>query len=199
MIGKENIVPNIYENINNKTLSNINFKEPIRDLFDFMFFTKRFCKDLIEVSDIYGNWSDGENADKRLGGGYENIPTRDIHLKQMGLADQWKFILDNYISKLASHYYSYFRTNKTNIVFVVKYSMDGQKKLQPYHDSSSYSVLFTLNKDFEGGGTHFIRQNYKTSNVPIGNCSLHPGKLTHYHEGLAITSGERYIMVAFIN
>ena len=68
-------------------------------------------------------------------------------MNQIDLDDQWNYIVDNYMSKLASHYYSYFKTTGTNIVFVVKYSMDGQRELRPHHDSSSYSVLFTLNDD----------------------------------------------------
>ena len=31
----------------------------------------------------YGQWSGGTNKDERLTGGYENVPTRDIHMKQV--------------------------------------------------------------------------------------------------------------------
>ena len=191
------ITEEVYNNRNN--VSNINITEPIRDMFNFMFFTPLFCETIINISKKSNNWSNGENKDSRLGGGYENVPTRDIHLNQLGLEEVWKEILFTYISKFASHLYSSFKTNGTNIVFIVKYSMDGQKDLQPHHDSSSYTVLFTLNDKFKGGGTHFIRQNFKTSNVPIGSCTMHPGRLTHYHSGIPITEGERYILVAFIN
>ena len=194
---KKFIDNNISSNMCN--MSNITINEHIKDMYDFMFFSPLLCKCLINIADSLNKWSDGTNKDNRLAGGHENVPTRDIHLNQLDLDDQWKFILNKYISKLASFLYSNFKTNETNIVFLVKYSMDGQKDLCPHHDSSSYSVLFTLNNDFEGGGTYFLRQDYKSQNVPIGNCSIHPGRLTHYHSGIPITSGERYILVGFIN
>lgn len=187
----------VLDNIN--SIDKISINEPIKDMYDFMFFTPTFCKSIIKISDNSNLWSDGSNDDKRLAGGYENVPTRDIHLYQIDLDKQWNFILDKYISKFASFLYSNFKTNDTNIIFIVKYSMEGQKELVPHHDSSSYSVLFTLNNEFSGGGTYFLRQNYKSINNPIGTCSIHPGRLTHYHSGLPITSGKRYILVGFIN
>jgi hypothetical protein len=32
-----------------------------------------------------------------------------------------------------------------------------------------------------------------------GTLLAHPGRVTHYHEGLSTTSGTRYIMVSFVN
>ena len=191
----------IHKNINDNmyNMNKININEPIKDLYDFMFFTPLACKCLINIANNLNQWSDGKNEDTRSAGGHENVPTRDIHLYQLDLNNQWKIILDKYISKLAAYLYSNFKTNETNIIFIVKYSMDGQRDLCPHHDSSSYSVLFTLNDEFEGGGTYFLRQDHKSENVPIGNFSIHPGRLTHYHAGIPITSGERYILVGFIN
>ena len=31
----------------------------------------------------FGQWSGGDHQDKRLSGGYENVPTRDIHMNQV--------------------------------------------------------------------------------------------------------------------
>lgn len=33
----------------------------------------------------HGGWSAGKNEDTRLDGGYENVPTRDIHMKQVSI------------------------------------------------------------------------------------------------------------------
>lgn len=35
--------------------------------------------------------------DERLTGGYENVPTRDIHMNQVALEQQWLFFLREYI------------------------------------------------------------------------------------------------------
>ena len=83
--------------------------------------------------------------------------------------------------------------------FIVKYSMDGQKHLEPHHDSSTYTLNLCLNNDFEGGGCRFVRQNFILNNKNIGYACIHPGRLTHYHEGIQITSGKRLILVCFIN
>ena len=77
--------------------------------------------------------------------------------------------------------------------------MDGQQNLSPHHDSSTYTVNIALNDEYEGGGCRFIRQDVKLLNQKISYSSIHPGRLTHYHEGLPITSGKRYILVSFIN
>lgn len=44
-----------------------------------------------------GEWSPGKNEDPRLAGGYENVPTVDIHMKQVGLEQQWLYFLREYI------------------------------------------------------------------------------------------------------
>ena len=84
---------------------------------------------------------------------------------------------------------------------MVKYKWDEQSKLEPHHDSSSYTANIALNKrgvDYEGGGYRFIRQNFNFYQENVGHCCIHPGKVTHYHEGLPTTKGVRYILVSFI-
>ena len=38
--------------------------------------------------------------DSRLEGGYESVPTRDIHMKQIGLEEGWLYFLKQYVSPL---------------------------------------------------------------------------------------------------
>lgn len=45
----------------------------------------------------FGEWSSGKNQDPRLAGGYENVPTRDIHMNQVGLEQHWLYFLREYI------------------------------------------------------------------------------------------------------
>ena len=44
--------------------------------------SETFARELIEEMEHYGKWSSGNNEDDRLDGGYENVPTRDIHMNQ---------------------------------------------------------------------------------------------------------------------
>ena len=38
--------------------------------------------------------------DSRLEGGYESVPTRDIHMKQVGLEPGWLHLLNTYVRPL---------------------------------------------------------------------------------------------------
>ncbi len=92
-----------------------------------------------------------------------------------------------------------------------------QNKLRPHHDVSTYTINLALNeadKDYEvniytydldlfvflkGGGCRFIRYNCTLRALRRGWVLMHPGRLTHLHEGLPTTKGKRYIMVSFID
>uniref|UniRef100_A0A493TH16 procollagen-lysine 5-dioxygenase n=2 Tax=Anas platyrhynchos TaxID=8839 RepID=A0A493TH16_ANAPP len=86
--------------------------------------------------------------------------------------------------------------------FVVKYSPDRQRSLRPHHDSSTFTINIALNKvgeDFQGGGCKFLRYNCSIESPRKGWSFMHPGRLTHLHEGLPILNGTRYIAVSFID
>lgn len=177
----------------------LNYNTVCTDAFQFPIFTEKFCEELIELTEDKKLWSAGKHNDSRIQGGYEHHPTVDVHLNQINLENIWKDIVKNYISKVASFLYDGITTKETNINFVVKYSVTGQRKLNPHHDASTYTVNIALNDNFKGGGCHFIRQNVKVIDNPIGYSLIHPGKLTHYHAGIELLEGNRYILVSFIN
>ena len=193
--------PEFRKAINN--WKNLSVDEPCKWCFTFPFVTELFCDHLLDEVNAINSWSPGghkEIKDDRIGN-TENIPTVDIHMKQIGFRKQWEKIIHTYISKLVSYIFSPFKTKGVNIAFVVKYEIGNQEYLMPHHDSSSYSLGITLNepnKDFIGGGTRFIKQNV-TVQGKKGYGTLHPGRLTHYHEGVKITKGTRYIFISFIN
>ena len=86
--------------------------------------------------------------------------------------------------------------------FTVRYRWEEQPSLKPHHDNSLYTLNLALNKhgrDFDGGATHFVRQNCTDYTAEPGTFLAHPGRVTHYHEGKATTSGTRYIMISFVN
>lgn len=183
------------------TISTLPFSEPIPFLFQFPLFNERFCQHLIEEMEFYGKWSGGTHNDIRLAGGHENVPTRDIHLYQIGFGDIWKQFVKEYIYPWARVCFPGIQFKGTNIDFVVKYTTQGQPSLKPHHDSSSYSINIALNQrciDFQGGGTKFIKSGYHHTTQKKGWCLMHPGRVTHYHEGVGITSGTRYILVSFV-
>ena len=185
--------------LHNKFNTEIIMNEIGNNINKVQVFSEIFCKEVLEIANRNGNWSKGKDNtyDERIQA-KENHPTQDIHLKELGLEDMWKWIVDTYISKLVWNKYNYNYKN-INISFVVKYDMNGQRKLRPHHDSSTFTLNLCLNSDFDGGGCHFIKDDIKCVNKDIGSIILHPGKLTHYHSGMPITDGTRFILVSFIN
>ncbi|KAK3872939.1 hypothetical protein Pcinc_022023 [Petrolisthes cinctipes] len=176
---------------------------PCPDVYWFPIFTTRFCKELVEQANDNGGWSDGGNKDPRLAGGYENVPTVDIHMNQMEFEQEWLWILKHYVKPLAEKVYLGYDSDARAIMnFIVRYRPAEQSFLRPHHDSSTYTINIGLNRphiDYEGGGAHFIRYNCSVVDTKVGWALMHPGRLTHYHEGLRTTNGTRYIMVSFID
>ncbi|ETN84286.1 hypothetical protein NECAME_17172 [Necator americanus] len=134
------------------------------DVYDYPLVSERFSKELIEEMEHFGKWSDGSNKDERLAGGYENVPTRDIHMNQVGYERHWLFFLDEYVRPLQEKVFTgyYHRPVEANMMFVVRYRPDEQPSLRPHHDASTFSVDIALNKrgvDYEGGGVRYTRYN----------------------------------------
>lgn len=49
--------------------------------------------------------------DPRLNGGYENVPTRDIHMNQVSFETEWLLFLDKYIRPIQEKaFMGYFHT-----------------------------------------------------------------------------------------
>ena len=172
------------------------------DIYTFPLLSEQFCDEFVEEAEASKMWSSGDVSDKRLQGGYEPVPTRDIHFGQIDFKDAFRTLLLNYVAPIAEHYYpGYYMKARDNLDFIVKYQPEGQAYLRPHHDASSVTIVVALNQrgtDFEGGGTRFVRQNC-TAFSNKGMTTLHPGRITHQHEGLQTTKGTRYILVSFID
>uniref|UniRef100_A0A8C7KLT6 procollagen-lysine 5-dioxygenase n=1 Tax=Oncorhynchus kisutch TaxID=8019 RepID=A0A8C7KLT6_ONCKI len=177
-------------------------EEPCPDVFWFPVFTERACDELVEEMEHYGSWSGGNHEDKRITGGYETVPTDDIHMKQIGYDKEWLHFIREvhiplYMCDLGCSTQGYAVMN-----FVVKYTPGRQAYLRPHHDSSTFTINVALNSkgtDFQGGGCRFHRYNCSVDSPRKGWSFMHPGRLTHLHEGLPTTNGTRYIAVSFID
>ncbi|VDL90349.1 unnamed protein product [Schistocephalus solidus] len=179
------------------------FEQPCPDVFWFPFLSERFCRELIEELENFGQWSNGSPYDSRLESGYENVPTIDIHMRQIGWEEHWIHLMQTYIHPLQqSLYEGYTDLPTARMNFVVRYKPDEQPLLRPHHDASTYTLNIALNKpglDYKGGGANFIRYNCSVVDSRVGWALIHPGRLTHLHEGLRTTFGTRYIFVSFVN
>lgn len=178
-------------------------EQPCPDVYWFPAFSERMCDDLVETMEANGDWSGGRHNDERLAGGYENVPTVDIHMNQIGLEKEWLKFLKDFIAPVTEKLYPGYYTKAQAIMnFVVRYRPDEQPSLRPHHDSSTFTVNIALNSkgvDYQGGGCRFLRYDCRVEAPRKGWSFMHPGRLTHYHEGLPTTQGTRYIMVSFVD
>jgi len=181
------------------------FNEVGTDIWNIPFFSPEFCKYLIQIAEKKNTWSSGiytdqNTVDSRINA-VENVPTQDIHLVDLGLHNFWTHVVSKYFNIILDHLYNY-KVKNYHIAFIVKYNADnGQTSLKPHHDASVYTINIALNSDDEytGGGVNFLKKNCLFVNKNPGYLLLHPGRVTHRHEALPITSGKRYILVSFNN
>lgn len=178
-------------------------EQPCPDVYWFPAFSDRMCDELVETMEHNGEWSGGKHTDERLAGGYENVPTVDIHMTQIDFEKEWLKFLKEYIVPVTEKLYpGYYPKAQAVMNFVVRYRPDEQPSLRPHHDSSTFTINVALNskgRDYQGGGCRFLRYDCKVEAPRKGWSFMHPGRLTHYHEGLPTTQGTRYIMVSFVD
>uniref|UniRef100_A0A8C5PC27 procollagen-lysine 5-dioxygenase n=1 Tax=Leptobrachium leishanense TaxID=445787 RepID=A0A8C5PC27_9ANUR len=178
-------------------------EQPCPDVFWFPVFSEKACDELVEEMEHFGHWSGGKHGDKRLAGGYENVPTDDIHMTQVGIDSEWLHFIREYIAPITLKVFAgYYTKGYALLNFVVKYTPERQSYLRPHHDASTFTINIALNSkgtDFQGGGCKFSRYNCSIDSPRKGWSFMHPGRLTHLHEGLPVTNGTRYIAVSFID
>ena len=85
-------------------------------------------------------------------------------------------------------------------LFFVRYSavVGEQRELEIHTDDSTFSFNILLNsaEAFEGGGTYFEATGRTVRPAARGTAVVHSGHARH--GGVAITSGERYLLVGFV-
>ena len=133
------------------------------DTYQMVMFTPTFCEHMIEEAEYEDNWFLSGNAavydarNKRK----ESVPTTDINLWQYGLEEMWMAFINFYLyPRKCTFYPGHPGLDLGGHFFTVRYRWEEQPALKPHHDNSLYSINVALNqigKDFEGGGTHFLR------------------------------------------
>ncbi|XP_054904592.1 procollagen-lysine,2-oxoglutarate 5-dioxygenase 1 [Poeciliopsis prolifica] len=178
-------------------------ENPCPDVYWFPLFNDVACDHLVEEMEHFGKWSGGGNVDTRIQGGYENVPTIDIHMNQVNFEKEWQKFLLEFVAPITEKMFpGYYTKAQFDLAFVVRYKPDEQPSLRPHHDASTFTINIALNQvgtDYQGGGCHFIRYDCSIQAPRKGWALMHPGRLTHYHEGLPTTAGVRYIAVSFVD
>jgi hypothetical protein len=164
--------------------------EELLNIYTIPAFTDEFCDFIMEEAEACNCWT----VDR-----HESYPTTDMVLGTIGLGDTYQKVLKKYIWPLS---YKLFKLegnswlNMSSENFIARYHPYAQYHLSLHHDASQITTVVTLNEDFEGGGMYFPNQNSKLKGKK-GDISIHPGQITHWHGGLPVETGQRYIIVSF--
>lgn len=166
--------------------------EEIPNIFTIPAFTEDFCDFMIDEAEASNQWT----FDR-----HENYPTTDMLLQVIDMQETYHQILKEYLWPCAKHMYKLEEeawVDMTSENFLARYHPYAQYHLALHHDMSNITTVVTLNEDFEGGGTYFVKQKTKLKGLK-GHVSIHPGQITHRHGGLPVDHGQRYIIVSFCN
>ncbi|XP_071545280.1 procollagen-lysine,2-oxoglutarate 5-dioxygenase 1-like isoform X2 [Panulirus ornatus] len=188
----------VHPNYTSALAENTTLEMPCPDVYWFPLFKERYAREMIETFEGYGIWSDGSNNHR-----YRNGPPQ-INIESVGLDAVWQEILTKWVSPIAMKIFKgYSRFPPRALMkFMVRYKPDEQPFLRPHHDTSTYTINVALNQpgvDYKGGGCRFVRYNCSVTDSRVGWVLMHPGRLTHLHEGLPTTEGTRYIIVTFVD
>ena len=150
-------------------------------LIDFL--TPSMCDSIIELSERHGGYKN-DVGDK--------VPGQEIRMKELnlleGLSCHWERTVAPILDKefLTCSYYG------VRDAFIIKYTMDGQRELPLHSDASLVTGSIKLNDDYTGGELYYPRQELKNTDIPVGQCILFPGQVTHPHQSLELKSGTKW-------
>lgn len=129
---------------------------------------------------------------------HDAFPTVDIPCQEVTKISNLVFerVNSNILQFISKHFG--IRNLGVQDMFFVSYSQHTQKGLDLHTDGCliSFNVLLNNHRDFTGGGTYFKHLD-KVFMLQQGECLVHDSKLLH--AGCDITSGERIILVGFVN
>jgi hypothetical protein len=161
-------------------------------------FSPAECKSLVRAADAAAT---RRGWDKLRHGKY---PTTDMPLSEVSEVEPMAraAIFRRLLRPLAPLYFPHgFLPEHLTLrdAFYVKYSATPghQRELEMHTDGSvfSFNILLSDPTDFEGGGTLF-EVTGAVARPPQGAALAHSGQLRH--SGVAISSGERYLLVGFV-
>ena len=92
-------------------------------MYWFPLVSNAFTEELVNVMEVFNKWSGSAHnvglgakrsiislssysQDARLSGGYENVPTDDIHMRQVDFNDHWMYFLQEFIQPIQRKLYT---------------------------------------------------------------------------------------------
>jgi len=160
------------------------------NVIEFPLFTKKFCKEIIELAEK-SEWVTDRHA---------FYPTTDQTMESLGMQDIYQKVLEEFVYPVWIWFWELQGdTWKTlgSENFIAKYDTLNQGSLDLHHDDSVITLNLRLNDEFKGGGTYLPKYQKTVQPRKVGNVMAHPGVVTHLHGGRPVEKGTRYILVTF--
>ena len=177
-----------------KTKLNELIKEPLKDVYTVPFFSKTFCKILLDevhnLEQFYGFTPNPEEDTLRQ---IPEITFQDNCPEIYQSLFQTIYTIGNPIFLNIWN-----RHVNAGGIQVANYNLKDKKQGAWHHDASAdISMVVPLNTgEYEGGGTEFLNRG-TVEPLPTGHALIFPS-FTHMHRGLSVKSGNRYLLVFWL-
>lgn len=161
------------------------------DILAVPFLEESFCRRFVRFLDLLDAFTIGTHKDAFAA---PELKIRDLS----PLAE--RMIIRSITLHLAPIMYAHWRILPSLVhpPFAIRYTLETQVGMDSHHDRhADVSISVNLNDGFAGGGLAFPRQNCTTKGLTIGTAVMFPGRVTHLHQGVPITEGQRYVLTVW--
>ena len=169
-------------------------EEPLKDVYTVPFFSAKFCDILLDemknLEDHFGFVPNPEEDNLRQ---IPEITFQDNCPEIYQSLMQTIYTIGNPIFLNIWN-----RHVDSGAIQIANYNLRDKKQGAWHHDASAdISMVVPLNTGkYKGGGTEFLKRG-TVEPLPTGHALIFPS-FTHMHRGLAVESGDRYLLVFWL-
>jgi len=169
-------------------------EEPLKDVYTVPFFSEKFCDILLDEM---------KNLENHFG--FQPNPEEDNlrQIPEITFQDNCPQIFQSLMQTIYTIGNPIFlniwnRHVDSGAIQIANYNLRDKKQGAWHHDASAdISMVVPLNTGkYKGGGTEFLKRG-TVEPLPTGHALIFPS-FTHMHRGLAVESGDRYLLVFWL-